>query len=338
MEKSSLVSRNPYRSLSLSWKPSSWISTTAVPAHTTKPAATTTKRRRKARYRFFANIGLAAYLIASGTLIVLIFTYVALWTYENFTMCDEGDGSLESLEVLEEGILVNNEASGTPRQYAATLGFLARLDPLAIRIYCAMGLSMAEAKAIDIVWNLFVGRLGQFVLAYVTYRVMAVWLVDAMTRYPVPYQMVRETALPSSSGFMVLLQFLRVRSSTPIWKHCKGQIIVFAFCILYVLIFPTLNSAMSGYRAAGTPYFQAPNGDLIEIPNLTNTTANPENVRRVRFSIANGSLIGQSDPTYAWGAVISGSNETGFAQPGTPLNITTFQGLDLLQEVYRRKL
>jgi hypothetical protein len=141
-------------------------------------------------------------------------------------------------------------------------------------------LTFAEAKVIDIVWDIAsfptsismgktstntlqgVGRGGQCLLALVSWRVFAKYLTMCMDLQPVNYQLFRtiflenEASLPST--YRTIRGFLWQRK-----LRSKTAMVFMVATMVFILAFPTLTSAMSGYDANVSPYIPDDNGSFL---------------------------------------------------------------------------
>lgn len=135
-------------------------------------------------------------------------------------------------------------------------------DPkLWLSITLAFGkFSFSTAKAIDVSWDLIVGRGGQLLLAYLAYSTIRRSLAHSMmqTSWHMPV-ITRLTLDPVSlTGLLTSLQDLMNRRWS--WRLCA-----YITVILYILVFTTIVSAMTGYRAKSSVYYPTGN-DQPQIP------------------------------------------------------------------------
>lgn len=127
-------------------------------------------------------------------------------------------------------------------------------------------MSFTQVKVIDIAWDLCIGRGGQILLAWVNYRVFNEWLVYHMEHHLTSYKFYAavafETTTLSTLGVLGK-EFLAFGNGT--WKRFIRWLAMFCMLIsaLYVLSFPTLMAAMTGYIAKSEPYLQDFDSNLI---------------------------------------------------------------------------
>ncbi|KAF1996170.1 hypothetical protein P154DRAFT_443898 [Amniculicola lignicola CBS 123094] len=124
-------------------------------------------------------------------------------------------------------------------------------------------LTFAQAKVVDIVFDVGVGRGGQFLLAYVSWKVFARYLTICMEVEPITYQLFRtiffekEASLPST--FLTIRGFIYQRK-----LRSKIAMVFMGATMIFILAFPTLTSAMSGYDANTGSYVpDYDNGTLL---------------------------------------------------------------------------
>ena len=109
-------------------------------------------------------------------------------------------------------------------------------------------LSFTAVKVIDIVWDIVIGRGVQVMLTYIAYRVFAKALLQTMetdTVSPRFFSGISFAAANFSTFFTALGELRRTRGRHRVMAWRVWGI---ALCILYVASFPTLLSAMTGYK------------------------------------------------------------------------------------------
>lgn len=153
-------------------------------------------------------------------------------------------------------------------------------------------MTFTQVKMIDIAWDLIVGRGGQMCLVWVNWRVFNEWLVFHLERYATSYRMYTAAALETTSltSLGVLAkEFLCFGEKN--WGRFFRWLAMFSMFIstLYVLAFPTLMAAMTGYITTYEPYVEDYSRNLIEW----------EKVDEVVRSIEGGESIG-FDEDYVW--------------------------------------
>ncbi|KAK2760948.1 hypothetical protein FQN54_002190 [Arachnomyces sp. PD_36] len=128
-------------------------------------------------------------------------------------------------------------------------------------------LSFTAVKVIDIVWDLVIGRGGQLVLGYVTYRVFNECLLYYMETHPTSYKLFAAVAFePISLTALGSLGKECLALDQSSWKRFFRWLTMLCMLLstLYVLGFPTLVSAMTGYTTTYGAYIEDNDGNLVE--------------------------------------------------------------------------
>ncbi|KAH7132172.1 hypothetical protein B0J11DRAFT_520999 [Dendryphion nanum] len=127
-------------------------------------------------------------------------------------------------------------------------------------------MKFTTAKIIDVGWDLLIGRGGQLLLAMVNYRVFNEWLVYHMevhlTSYKLYAAVAFETTTMSTLGVLGK-EFLAFGQSNWIRFFRWLAILSMFLSTLYVLSFPTLMAAMTGYLTTYRAFIENSNGNLI---------------------------------------------------------------------------
>ncbi|KAF1849331.1 uncharacterized protein K460DRAFT_331184 [Cucurbitaria berberidis CBS 394.84] len=127
--------------------------------------------------------------------------------------------------------------------------------------------SFTQVKVIDIAWDLIIGRGGQMLLAYVNYRVFNEWLVYHMELHLTSYKMYAAVAFETTTMRTLGVlgkEFLAFGKGT--WRRFFRWLAMLSMIIstIYVLSFPTLMAALTGYITTNEPYLQNYERNLIE--------------------------------------------------------------------------
>ncbi|KAK2010430.1 hypothetical protein LZ32DRAFT_630193 [Colletotrichum eremochloae] len=122
--------------------------------------------------------------------------------------------------------------------------------------------SFAHAKAIDVAWDVVFGRGGQALLATISWRVFADYTTVSMQARPVTYQTFQTIFLQDQPGiystFYLARDFVRSRG-----LQSRVMMTIMVFVATFLLLFPTLGSAMTGYSANNDAYIKGYDGTLI---------------------------------------------------------------------------
>ncbi|WQF79509.1 hypothetical protein CDEST_04523 [Colletotrichum destructivum] len=128
--------------------------------------------------------------------------------------------------------------------------------------------SFADAKAIDVAWDVVFGRGGQALLAWISWRAFADYTATSMQVKPVTYDTFYAIFLQDQPGIYSTLHLIRdfTRSGG---LQSRVTMVVMIFVSIFVLLFPTLGGAMSGYSANNDAYVKGYEGTLIPLDEFT---------------------------------------------------------------------
>ncbi|KAF1349222.1 hypothetical protein EJ07DRAFT_55095, partial [Lizonia empirigonia] len=166
------------------------------------------------------------------------------------------------------------------------------LDPREYRYWSRSGffqitlgfgrLSFTQAKAIDVIWDIVIGRGGQGLLALISWQVFVNYVTTSMEVAPVTFNTYRVVFLQNVSLILaiprIIRDFVRRRG-----LHSKFAMYFMVFTILFTLVFPSLGSAMTGYSGNVMPYVPDPDGNFIPFNNFS----------IVLYTVHDGDRIGQ---------------------------------------------
>jgi hypothetical protein len=147
-------------------------------------------------------------------------------------------------------------------------------------------MTFSQAKALDVVWDIVIGRGGQAILLYIAFKVFTMTLSRTMETEPVSYGTFESMAFTSPtfiSPFILIRDFVSNKGLRA--RLAVAWTIIASF---YVLAFPSLNDTVSGYSTNMEAFLKDNNGILVPWSNYS----------EVRFIINDGERIGLQDPTY----------------------------------------
>lgn len=152
-------------------------------------------------------------------------------------------------------------------------------------------MTFTQVKVIDIAWDLIIGRGGQLALAWVNYRVFNEWLVWYAERESLGWRLYAGVAFETTS-----LSTLGVLGKESLngsmggkrWKRFFRWLTMMCMFLstFYVLSFPTLMAAMTGYIAKSEAYVEDYDGNLIDF----------EKVVAVQYVVNDAARIGYTEP------------------------------------------
>ena len=165
--------------------------------------------------------------------------------------------------------------------------------------------SYSTAKAIDIVWDILVGRVGQAIAAALVYFVFSKSLLFSMEHTPARYEKFVAMAYTPTT-FSALLTYTAWnpwRKWRPLQLRQCLTGLALVFTTIYVLAFPTLAAAMTGYQTLSSAMLPTSNGTLFAIYHLNNTDTNVWSFDGVDYTeeyiLSQG--VCQPEKTYQWG-------------------------------------
>ncbi|KAI6083072.1 hypothetical protein F4821DRAFT_245572 [Hypoxylon rubiginosum] len=123
-------------------------------------------------------------------------------------------------------------------------------------------LDFTPAKVIDICWDVLVGRGGQAALAMLSWHVFSHYVTTSMDHSPVTYRTFWVVFLHQEPTFFSIWHLLRDFISF----RRLSSIVAMVFMIMtmiFVLVFPTLASAMTGYTPVTKAFIQNDGERLI---------------------------------------------------------------------------
>ncbi|KAL8748867.1 MAG: hypothetical protein Q9199_008026 [Rusavskia elegans] len=131
-----------------------------------------------------------------------------------------------------------------------------------INLRGAAHLSFAEAKFIDLVFDLILGQGGRLLLAAVSYLVFMDALLRSMETTPVSYKLYASLVF-SSTSLVATWRASKAVFTTKGWR-AKLYLTWCALAMIYVLAFPTLIESMTGYVSPSSPGFQLADRQFVK--------------------------------------------------------------------------
>ncbi|KAI3332228.1 hypothetical protein HD806DRAFT_479848 [Xylariaceae sp. AK1471] len=106
--------------------------------------------------------------------------------------------------------------------------------------------TFTEAKIIDIVWDIVIGRLGQGILAFFSWRTFADYVAVHMETAPMTYTAFIVLFMQDGPSFMSILRMVR---DFALYRRLRSKVSTawVILSMLFILAWPTLIAAMSGY-------------------------------------------------------------------------------------------
>jgi len=153
-------------------------------------------------------------------------------------------------------------------------------------------LTFNTAKTIDVIWDVVVGRGGQVIVALVSFRVLSRALLFTVERTSASFDLYAATAFGSGTFTALWSQLTEMAAGG--WRRGQRSCLILLASILatlYVVSFPTLLSAISGYQAIADPMVPTPDPTVTTNGRLVSTDL----LQTVGGIIVDGSRIGLTD-------------------------------------------
>ncbi|KAH7142700.1 hypothetical protein B0J13DRAFT_503038 [Dactylonectria estremocensis] len=129
-------------------------------------------------------------------------------------------------------------------------------------------LTFTQAKVIDIVWDLAVGRAGQSILAYYSWNAFSSYVRSSMATGPVTFDTFFTVYLEDEASLRSTAKMMR-DFSTRRGLRSKLAMTFFIIAMIYVLAWPTLAGAMTGYTSANGAFVIDNQQNLISFSSFT---------------------------------------------------------------------
>lgn len=130
-----------------------------------------------------------------------------------------------------------------------------------INLRSPMHFTFATAKGVDVMWDLFVGQGGRLLLAWISYIVFMDGLTRLLENSSVSYQLYATMVFDTTS----LLSTWSTLNAIFTGHGWRGRAFLAWFFVasIYVLGFPAMMSAATGYVSPSTSGFQLPNNTFV---------------------------------------------------------------------------
>ncbi|KAK4444532.1 hypothetical protein QBC34DRAFT_474791 [Podospora aff. communis PSN243] len=150
--------------------------------------------------------------------------------------------------------------------------FPGQYDPFAVKdffqITVGFGeLSLSEAKMIDVAWDLIVGRVGQVILAFCTWKAFSTYVRNSMHRHPVTYSTFWTAFMDGQPSMYSTLHLMRDGAFGGVGQS-RASMAFFAIAMPFVLAFPTMASTMTGYRAKAGAFVTDSKNNLMAVDSF----------------------------------------------------------------------
>ncbi|KAH6621769.1 hypothetical protein C7974DRAFT_361696 [Boeremia exigua] len=149
-------------------------------------------------------------------------------------------------------------------------------------------LTFTQAKAIDVIWDIVVGRGGQALIAFFSWQTFVRYVTTSMEVQPVTFNTYRMIFLQNESLVLGIPRIIRDFSKRR-GLHSRCAMVFIILTMMFVLIFPTLGSAMTGYSGNVLAYVPDSAGNFVPFNNFS----------IVLYTVHDGTRINQTDDFHA---------------------------------------
>ncbi|KAH7138705.1 hypothetical protein B0J11DRAFT_23162 [Dendryphion nanum] len=179
------------------------------------------------------------------------------------------------------------QPDGTFKLLARTFNFWASSSFFQITLGFGR-LNFTEAKTIDIIWDVVVGRGGQSLIALISFRVFAEYLSTEMETSPITFDVYQYFFLQNFQS-LIVATYCTIRDFTARLRLRSITAMVFMVAtLIFMLGFPTIASAMTGYSTNLKAYIPDTDNNLVEFSRF----------EYVAFVIEDAGRINETQPLY----------------------------------------
>ncbi|KAF1995529.1 hypothetical protein P154DRAFT_538676 [Amniculicola lignicola CBS 123094] len=164
-------------------------------------------------------------------------------------------------------------------------------------------MTFTAVKVVDISWDLVIGRGGQLLLAWVNWRVFNEWLVYHMEVQTASYKFYTAIAFETTTlGTLGVMAKEWLAFGERTWKRFFRWLALLCMVLstLYVLSFPTLMAAMTGYITTYEAYVEDFDHNLIEFNKFNAVSFIIEDGRRIYPERSGPIAVTDSDDDKEW--------------------------------------
>ncbi|KAL1641913.1 hypothetical protein SLS58_005749 [Diplodia intermedia] len=243
----------------------------------------TVQRETKGCFWTIANSLALIYVLASIAFPIVLFVPVSGKIKDLYEMCDaDGHFDYDAEDVDPEYTYYSKEIG---YYYKSFVNLFSR--PSIVTVTLAFGnYKFEQAKWIDLAWDIGVGRIGQMLLVSISYVVITRSMLRAMETTAVPHRLFADISFLGPSSLMTLWRVVTVTPKSQLWKVWKGRLLVITLIMAYLIAFPTMVSAMTGYITTYTTQ--------IKIEEVS-VDYDSDELQYVEFAIGNCSVFDRSD-------------------------------------------
>jgi len=128
-------------------------------------------------------------------------------------------------------------------------------------------MTFAQAKVVDVVWDVVFGRGGQALLTIVSWNVFTQYVMTSMHISPVTFGTFRTIFVQGEASLLGVWRLTADFSRRRGLQSSSAMVFVVA-TMVFVLAFPVLASAMTGYSANVEPFVRGEGSQYVPFGSL----------------------------------------------------------------------
>ncbi|KAH0432059.1 hypothetical protein CcaCcLH18_06714 [Colletotrichum camelliae] len=128
-------------------------------------------------------------------------------------------------------------------------------------------MTFANAKFVDVAWDVVFGRGGQALLAWISWSIFSDYVTTSMEVSPVTYETFWTVFLDGAPTFWSTWYLMRDFSRSH-GLRSRFAMIFMVVVAIFILLFPTLGSAMSGYQANSGAFIRGSDGEMLKFSDF----------------------------------------------------------------------
>ncbi|KAI0852834.1 hypothetical protein F5Y00DRAFT_272463 [Daldinia vernicosa] len=141
-------------------------------------------------------------------------------------------------------------------------------------------LTFAEAKVIDISWDIVIGRGGQALMAFMSWRVFADYVTTSMEFAPVTFTVFSIIFLQDEPSFFSTISIIRAFISGRGLKS-KVAMVFMVLTMVFIIAWPTVAGAMTGYTTIGKAF----------VPDIDNNYISYSSFKPLAYIVHDGGRV-----------------------------------------------
>ncbi|KAH7087845.1 hypothetical protein FB567DRAFT_592502 [Paraphoma chrysanthemicola] len=153
-------------------------------------------------------------------------------------------------------------------------------------------LSFTQAKVIDVAWDIIFARGGQALIAYISWHVFTNYVTTSMETGPITFSTYRTVFLRNESLVFAIYRLFR-NFARRRQLHSRIAMAFMVMTMIFILIFPSFSSAMTGYSASVKSYVRDNSNVETIMANDNNNYMAFSSFKRILYVIHDGWRVGE---------------------------------------------